>query len=93
MAITIKDVAKAAGVSVSTVSKILNNSGSISQNTIDRVNSVITELHYTPNSRAVSLQKEVQKVLFFDSAWKRRSIQEPTYVRHNVWGLQRTFKK
>ena len=34
MAITIKDVAKAAGVSVSTVSKILNNSGSISQNTI-----------------------------------------------------------
>ena len=48
MTITIKDVAKAAGVSVSTVSKILNNSGSISQNTINRVNSVITELHYTP---------------------------------------------
>ena len=92
MAITIKDVAKAAGVSVSTVSKILNNSGSISQNTINRVNSVITELHYTPNSRAVSFAKGSTKSIIF-LTWKRRSIQEPTYVRHNVWGLQRTFKK
>ena len=65
MAITIKDVAKAAGVSVSTVSKILNNSGSISQNTINRVNSVITELHYNLIREQSVLQKEVQKVLFF----------------------------
>lgn len=65
MAITIKDVAKAAGVSVSTVSKILNNSGSISQNTINRVNSVITELHYTPNSRAVSFAKGSTKSIIF----------------------------
>ena len=37
MAVTIKDVAKQAGVSTATVSKVMNGSYSISQETIDRV--------------------------------------------------------
>ena len=41
MAVTIKDVAKQAGVSTATVSKVMNGSYSISQETIDRVKKVI----------------------------------------------------
>lgn len=44
MAVTIKDVAKQAGVSTATVSKVMNGSYSISQETIDRVKKVMQEL-------------------------------------------------
>lgn len=52
---TIRDVARRAGVSVSTVSRALNDSGRISHETRDRVRQVIEELHYVPDSRARSM--------------------------------------
>ena len=58
MSITISDVANAAGVSKSTVSKVLNNSSTISPATIERVQKVMKELHYTPNQRAVSFARQ-----------------------------------
>ena len=50
MAVTIKDVAKQAGVSTATVSKVMNGSYSISQETIDRVKKVMPELDYQSES-------------------------------------------
>lgn len=52
MAITIKDVAKKAGVSPSTVSRVINGKGVISEETKNRINQVMEELHYFPNSLA-----------------------------------------
>lgn len=46
MAVTIKDVAKLAGVSPSTVSRVLNNNSSISRETRDRVQKAVDELGY-----------------------------------------------
>ena len=46
MAITVKDVAKHAGVSPSTVSRVCNNNPSISKETRDRVQKAIAELGY-----------------------------------------------
>ncbi|MFB3902926.1 MAG: LacI family DNA-binding transcriptional regulator [Acidobacteriota bacterium] len=54
---TIKDVAKAAGVSVATVSRTLNNIGVVKEDTRDRVMKAVTELSYAPNVHATSLAK------------------------------------
>lgn len=56
MAIKLTDVAKKAGVSPTTVSRVINNYGSLSQKTIDKVNLAMKELNYQPNSLARSLQ-------------------------------------
>lgn len=63
MAVTIKDVAKQAGVSTATVSKVMNGSYSISQETIDRVKKVMQELDYHPNLRREILSHSLQRPL------------------------------
>jgi len=54
--ITIRDVANAAGVHPSTVSRVINGSPNISQKTIKKVLTVVKELNYTPNALARSLK-------------------------------------
>lgn len=56
--ISIKDVAKHAGVSVATVSRVLNNSGYVGQDTRVKVEKAIKELNYKPNEVARSLFKK-----------------------------------
>ncbi len=56
MAVKLTDVAKKAGVSPTTVSRVINNYGSLSQKTIDKVHAAMKELNYQPNSLARSLQ-------------------------------------
>ena len=52
---TIHDVARAAGVSIGTVSKALNGTGSLSQSTRDRVMTTVRALNFRPNLLAKSL--------------------------------------
>jgi LacI family transcriptional regulator len=54
--VTIQDVAKTAGVSVSTVSRVLNGKVDVSSETQERVKSVIEELGYTTNLAARSMR-------------------------------------
>ena len=54
---TIKDVAKKAGVTVNTVSRVLNNRGYISEATRKKVYKVMEELNYQPNELARSLYR------------------------------------
>ncbi|MDR6551217.1 LacI family DNA-binding transcriptional regulator [Paenibacillus qinlingensis] len=53
--ITIYDIAEKAGVSAMTVSRVINNTGRISEETRKRVRKVMEELHYIPNALARSL--------------------------------------
>ena len=55
--VTIKDVAQLAGVSPSTVSKVMNGSGRISEATKARVELAIRKINFRPNSIARSLRK------------------------------------
>ncbi|WP_125152153.1 LacI family DNA-binding transcriptional regulator [Clostridium rectalis] len=57
MAITINDIAKKAGVSLATVSRVLNKSGYVKKETKERILKVIEELNYSPSAIARSLSK------------------------------------
>lgn len=55
---SIKDVAKKAGVAISTVSKVLNNYPNISEATRQKVNAAIEELGFVPNAVAAALSSK-----------------------------------
>lgn len=55
---TIKDVAERAGVTVTTVSRMLNNRVQISRKTREKINQAMKELDYQPNELARSLSKK-----------------------------------
>ncbi len=57
MTIRIADIAKAANVSPATVTRVVNNSGYVSEEKRRQVNRVIDELGYVPNKIASSLRK------------------------------------
>ena len=55
MKATIKDIAKKVGVNPSTVSRVINGTASISEETKEKIFAVMKELDYHPNSQARSL--------------------------------------
>ncbi|MFU0781755.1 MAG: DNA-binding transcriptional regulator, LacI/PurR family [Thermoanaerobacterium thermosaccharolyticum] len=75
--ITIKDVAKEAGVSVATISRVLNNSPGVSDETREKVLSVIKRLNYNPNLLGRNLRRmETNMVLVL-----LPTISNPFYAR------------
>lgn len=66
MITTIKEVAEKAGVSISTVSKVLKNYSNISEETRQKVLKAVKELNYVPNSTASNLSsKNKDKVALY----------------------------
>ncbi len=61
--VTILDVAKLAGVSPITVSRVVNDSPGVNPKTRDRVTRAIAELHYIPNAMAKSLRSKKTHIL------------------------------
>lgn len=55
--VSIRDVAKRAGVSVATVSHVINGTRKVAPKTAERVRKVVEELGYQPNAIAQSLRK------------------------------------
>ncbi|GAC16590.1 LacI family DNA-binding transcriptional regulator [Aliiglaciecola lipolytica] len=55
MKTTIKDVADLAGVSFKTVSRVINNEGSVKPDTLEKVKKAIQQLNYHPNNAARNL--------------------------------------
>lgn len=60
---TIREVAKLAGVSVATVSRVLNKNGYINERTKEKVEAAIKELDYHPNDVARTLFKGKSKTI------------------------------
>lgn len=54
---TIQDIAKVAGVSAATVSRVINNSSYVSESTRKIVEAAIKDLNYTPNRHAQNLRR------------------------------------
>lgn len=55
MKVTINDVADRAGVSIKTVSRVMNNEPSVKKATLEKVTAAIAELNYQPNAAARNL--------------------------------------
>lgn len=59
--VTMKDIAKEVGVSVATVSHVINSTKKISKTTQEKVLSVVNKYNYVPNSAAKNLRKQTSK--------------------------------
>ncbi|WP_245838439.1 LacI family DNA-binding transcriptional regulator [Niveispirillum lacus] len=68
-AATIFDVARRAGVSTKTVSRVLNNEGRVAEDTLARVRAAVADLDYRPNPNARSLagRRSYLIGLFYDN--------------------------
>ena len=86
--VTILDVAKEANVSPSTVSRVLNNSGSISQATVENVYKAVEKLHYEPNVFARSLRKKETRVILILTP----NVINPYYA-HIISGISDMMRK
>ena len=60
---TLKDVAAETGLTVTTVSRVLNNRGYISDETREKVYAAMKKLNYRPNEVARSLSKQTSNTI------------------------------
>jgi len=65
MAVTIRDVARRAGVAVGTVSRVMNNQPDVNQELRERVQRALKELNYRPNARAQIFARNSSPVVSF----------------------------
>lgn len=61
--VTIRDVARQAGVSVATVSRYINRNAPVSAEVAERLNQVLTELRYVPHAAARNLASRKTRVI------------------------------
>jgi len=63
--IKLKDIAKAIGVSISTVSRALKDHPDVKPETIKAVKQLAESLHYKPDTNALSLRNRKSKIIGF----------------------------
>ncbi|GMQ56402.1 LacI family DNA-binding transcriptional regulator [Vallitalea sediminicola] len=91
MSITIKDIAKLAGVSHATVSRALNDSPLISDKTKDRIKIIAKDNNYIPNYSAKSLKLDKSyNIGVFLSALEGTS---PSFFYSSIKGVNRLMKE
>ena len=82
--VTIKDIAKEAGVSVTTVSNVIHKKKSrVSQELVERIDSIIKKYHYSPNLSArtlVSKSSRIICILIYGEHTDARFISEDPFL-------------
>ena len=63
MSVTLKDIANELGISVSTLSRVLNNKGNVNKETQQRVEAALDAANYVPNTIARALKKNNTQVV------------------------------
>lgn len=61
--LTIKDIAKESGYSVSTVSRVLNNHHDVSPEAKKKIEEIVAEHHFVPNNNAKHLKQTVSRII------------------------------
>lgn len=93
MGTTIKDVAKAAGVSISTVSKVLNGHYSISEATAAHVRQVMGELNYYPSANAQSFATGTSRTVVLLADMSTNMAFRNPHMFEIVAGLEEALRK
>lgn len=88
MIVTIKDVARKAGVSTATVSKVINKVPSISEATVERINSIMKEMNYHPNLRAQNFARKSTRNILFITKLERNTAFINPHMFEIMSGLQ-----
>ena len=93
MKVTIRKVAEVAGVSVSTVSKVINGHYSISEKTAERVRKVMEELNYYPNASAQSFATGDTKTIVLLAGMSPNTAFQNPHMFEIVAGLEESLRK
>lgn len=91
--ITIKDVAKAAGVSISTVSKVMNDAPTISLATKDRIRKIMEEMNYYPNVIARNFVQQSSKSIGVVLELKRNYAFLNSHIYEILGGIEEILSK
>lgn len=86
--VTIEDVAREAGVSVATVSRVINRNGSVSPKSEEKVNLAIAKLNYRPNVWGRRLRRQESRMILIFVPY----ISNPFYASI-VSGIEDTMRK
>lgn len=92
MSVTIRDIAKLANVSNTTVSRALNNSQFIKKETKSKIKAIVEQLNYVPNynARSLKLDKSYTIGLFFSSISQGTS---PSFFHETVRGVNSAIEE
>lgn len=71
---TICDIAKMAGVSATTVSRVINNKGYVKAEIREKIERLIQEHHYRPSAVACGLIRNNTEMIAVDPAGRERAI-------------------
>lgn len=88
MSVTIKDVAREAGVSIATVSKVINQKPAISDATREHVWQVMERLNYHPNSQARNFVRQKTDTVVFLAVTESHTAFDNSYMFDILCGAQ-----
>ena len=88
MTVTIRDIAKKAGVSPSTVSRVINGKSVISNETRNKIFAVMEELDFHPNSLARNLANGSSRALALVINAEDKKSFSNQYFTHSVFGIE-----
>lgn len=84
---SVKDVAKLAGVGLATVSRVINNTGSVKPETREKVLKAVADLNYMPNEVARNFKMQATKLvgLMLPTIWHPFFSQLAYYIENELY--------
>lgn len=93
MAYTIKDIAKEAGVSTATVSKVINDKLYVAPETRDKVQAIMKRMNYTPNVSAANLARKSSKMILYADHFRKGLPYENPHMFDIICGVSHELSR
>lgn len=93
MSFTIKDVAREAGVSIATVSKVINNKPFISDTTREHVFRVMEQMNYQPNAQASHFARKRSENIVFLAVTETHTAFHNPHMFEILCGAQKKLRE